>query len=260
MSKAPGEIALVCGATGPLGRRISHALSADGHRLILHTRSNSTALDRLGAELGDGVIGTRIADLADVSAAAELVDGPASAGEAPSVLVVSLYGYFEPLPVHEEPPENVDIHLASFRAHVNICQSFLRMRRDHARGGRIIVVTGALSHRIFPGFALVSSMKSALDTFCRTLALEAGGHGITVNCVAPGRIEDAPVSPPHASSPEPSPSDNRSKLAEMSRQRMALDSFPTSGDVAGVVSFLASPAARQVTGQTIFLAAGEPVG
>jgi NAD(P)-dependent dehydrogenase (short-subunit alcohol dehydrogenase family) len=59
------------------------------------------------------------------------------------------------------------------------------------RGGSIITITSIEAHRAAPGYAVYGAMKAAVTHLTRTLAVELGGSGIRINCVAPDFIPTA---------------------------------------------------------------------
>jgi 3-oxoacyl-[acyl-carrier protein] reductase len=86
--------------------------------------------------------------------------------------------------------------------------------------------------------------KTGINGLTRTLALEVGKHGVTVNSVAPGRIA-TPMS--ERSAPE---------VQEASRSRIPVGREGNVSDVAGLVSYLCSDEAGYVTGATIDINGG----
>ncbi len=127
-----------------------------------------------------------------------------------------------------------------------LSQSVARHLLERGRGGRIINVT---STNGFVGEALLSpynASKGAMEMLTKSLAIELGPHGITVNSVAPGLIGteiglDFPLKP---------------QFWEYAKEHIPLGKLGDPKDVAGAVVFLASGAARYITGQHIIVDGG----
>lgn len=112
--------------------------------------------------------------------------------------------------------------------------------------GRIINI-GSLAGRAMPLIAgpHYAASKAGLVGLTRAAARDLAPHGITVNCIAPGRILSDLTGPPEAAV-------NRSALC-----RIPVGRFGTAEEVAHVVAFLASPMAGFITGATIDITGGE---
>lgn len=112
--------------------------------------------------------------------------------------------------------------------------------------GRIINV-GSLAGRAMPMIAgpHYAASKAGLVGLTRAAARDLAPHGITVNCIAPGRVLSDLTGPPEATV-------NRSALS-----RIPVGRFGTAEEVAHVAAFLASPLAGFVTGATIDITGGE---
>lgn len=104
------------------------------------------------------------------------------------------------------------------------------------QGGRIINIGSCLANRVaFEGIAVYSMSKSALNSFTRGLARDLGPKGITVNLVHPGPTDS-----------DMNPADG--EQADAQRQQIAVGHYGKPEDIAAAVTFLASPAAGQITG------------
>jgi 3-oxoacyl-[acyl-carrier protein] reductase len=112
------------------------------------------------------------------------------------------------------------------------------------QGGRIVSIGSSLGERVpFPGVTVYSMTKSALLAFTRGLARELGPHDVTVNLVQPG-----------ATDTDMNPADG--ELADGLRAMTPLGRYGNPEDVAAAVTFLASPAARQITGTIVTVDGG----
>ncbi|MCK1641292.1 SDR family oxidoreductase [Bradyrhizobium sp. 157] len=116
-----------------------------------------------------------------------------------------------------------------------------------AKGYGRIVNVGSLAGRAMPMIAgpHYAASKAGLVGLTRAAARDLAPHGITVNCIAPGRVLSDLTGPPEAEV-------NRSALS-----RIPVGRFGTAEEVARVVTFLASPTAGFITGATIDITGGE---
>ncbi|MFC8303316.1 SDR family oxidoreductase [Specibacter sp. NPDC057265] len=138
----------------------------------------------------------------------------------------------------------LDLDLATWQTTVdtNLTGAFLCMQRaakfmvDKGAGGRIIAVTSVHETQPRVGASAYDASKHALGGLVKTMALELGAHGITVNSVAPGEIATAMTGnedvDPHT----------------VERPGIPLGRPGDAREIAAVVAFLASKAASYVTG------------
>ena len=119
-------------------------------------------------------------------------------------------------------------------------------RRMLAQGsGTIVNVTSAVRVQAVPDLGAYGAAKGAIDVLTKTLALELASHGITVNSVAPGAIDTAMNA--KAYTPE---------VRRTYEERIPLHRLGTPDDVADAILFLASDAARYVTGHELLVDGG----
>lgn len=112
-------------------------------------------------------------------------------------------------------------------------------------GGRIINIGSAGADRIVGDTGTIYFLtKSALQAFTRGLARELGPRDVTVNLVQPGSTDT-----------DMNPADG--EFSDFQRSLSALGRYGTPEDVAATVAFLASPAARHVTGATLTVDGGQ---
>lgn len=118
--------------------------------------------------------------------------------------------------------------------------------------GSFIATTSTSGMSPHPGLGAYSPAKAALIRLVETLALEWGPVGIRANAVAPGAIV-TPIS--RKSRPGVSEEEVREMLAERA-QVVPLRALGDPADIAEAVAFLASPAARYITGQNLAVDGG----
>ncbi len=116
-------------------------------------------------------------------------------------------------------------------------------------GGAIVSLTSAGSLRVLPGYLAVGASKAALEALTRYLGVELIGKRINVNAVSPGVVETEALT----------------HFADLGSQEKILERFVAQvpagrlvqpSEVAEVVAFLCSPAARMIVGQTITVDGG----
>ena len=112
-------------------------------------------------------------------------------------------------------------------------------------GSSIVGVSSLGSSRVLENYALVGTSKAALESLVRYLAIELGPRGIRVNAVSGGVVETGAL--------EHFP--NKETMLELGA-RNAAGRLVSPDDVAGVVTFLCSPEAEMIRGQTIVVDGG----
>jgi len=243
MTELTGKRALVTGASRGIGAAIALAMAEKGADVaITYERSAELAAEVVRAIEAKGRRGFAIqADSADAEAVKRSVDQAAQSLGGLDILVNNA-GIARGGPVAEASLADIDALLA-----VNIRSVVLASQAAIAHlseGGRIVSIGSCLAERVpFPGITIYSMTKSALLAFTRGLARELGPRGITVNLVHPGPT-DTDMNPATG------------EQADGQRAITALGHYGKPEDVAAAVAFLASPAARQITGTGISVDGG----
>lgn len=244
MNELTGKRALVTGGSRGIGAAIALALAAKGADVALtYERSADRAADVVRGIEAMGRRGVSLqADSADPAAIKRSVDAAAAALGGLEILVnnaaIALYNTIEHFKV-----EDIDTLLAvNVRAPLLAAQAAI----PHlGAGGRIITIGSAGAERIVgvPGTVYFMT-KSALQSFTRGLAHELGPRDITVNLVQPG-----------STNTEMNPADG--EYADFQRSLSPLGRYSDPEDIAAAVAFLASPAARQITGAILNVDGGQ---
>jgi len=228
--------ALVTGGSGGIGAAISRRLAADGRHVIVHAHRGIDAARAIVAEIvaRGGSAEALSFDVADAEGAGAALETLLEAG--PVQILVNNAG------IHDDAAfpgmselqwrRVIDVSLHGF---FHVTQPLvLPMLRT--RWGRIVNMASVSAMTGNRGQANYAAAKGALISATRTLALELGKRGVTVNAVAPGLI-DTPMS---AEFPE-----------ERLRALVPLQRTGTAEEVAELVAFLASDRAAYITGQTV---------
>jgi len=125
-------------------------------------------------------------------------------------------------------------------------QAFVRHCRASGHGGKVINISSVHEDLAFPNFAPYCASKGALRMLARTLAVELGPLGITINNIAPGAIE-TPINAKLLNSPE---------MMKALLVNISLNRLGKPNDVAGVAAFLASSDSDYMTGSTVLVDGG----
>ena len=220
-----GKKALVTGASRGLGRAIALSLARAGADVVITYEKSVDKAQQVVDEINAlGRHGEAIQDA--VTQAARSLGG--------LDILVNNAGIARGGPLESMTLADIDALInVNIRGVVIAIQEALVHMSD---GGRIINIGSCLANRVAqPGIAVYSMTKSALNSLTRGLARDLGPRGITVNLVHPGPTNS-----------DMNPEDG--EQADSQRQLIALGHYGQPEDVAAAVTFLASPAAGQISG------------
>lgn len=234
-----GRVAIVTGAGRNIGRSIALGLARGGAAVVVNARSNRKEAEAVAREIeaGGGQALPYLADVTDAAAvAAMMAAGGARFGRI-DILVNNAA-------VRDE--KSIDkMTIADWRAVMAVilegafhCIKAALPALKQSGAGAIVNIGGLSAHTGSKHRAHVVAAKAGLIGLTRALAHDLATDNITVNCVSPGLIER----PRDPALPEPQ---------HHQVNRTLTGKYGTPEDVAGVVRFLAGPAARYLTGQTI---------
>jgi 3-oxoacyl-[acyl-carrier protein] reductase len=234
-----GKTALVTGASMGIGRAIAKGLAAEGVKLCIAARRKSL-LEDLAHEIA-AAGGSRPAvvevDILPEGAPSRLTRAALDALGHIDILVNSAGGSKPPLPI--DAPE------AEWEESMTL--NFVRVRQlTHAvlpgmverRWGRVINISGKSEPE---GLIAATPAKAAVHAWSKGLSREVGKHGITVNCIQPGRIMSEQIRRKY--SPE--------FRAKQSAEEIPVGRYGEPEELASLAVFLVSPVACYITGAVL---------
>ena len=234
---------LVSGGTRGVGLAIARKLATDGYRVFALGRKESDALVAATAEFPSGVMNFVPFDLANIDVIPDLI-------REMKVAHGPLYGLVNNAALGTDGllsnMHNSDIEkLVKLNTVSPIVLTKYCVRSMMTSGtGRIINISSIIGFTGYSGLSVYGATKASMLGFTRSLAREVGRVGVTVNAVAPGFMDTEMT----ASMSD----DQRAKIAG----RAALKRLVDVEDVAAAVAFLMSEAARNITGTTMTVDAG----
>jgi NAD(P)-dependent dehydrogenase (short-subunit alcohol dehydrogenase family) len=251
MAKAPQnetKRALVTGAAGGLGAAIALGLARDGFDIAVTSRN----AERLGTTVSKiKAMGRRVVpitlELRSASSAEQAVAGAIEALSGLDVLVNNAGITARTPAVDIKLEEWEDVMRVNATGALLMSQQIARHLLATKREGCIINIASTHGLIGFPQRLSYGTSKGALVQMTRMLAIEWAPNGIRVNAIAPGTVETPSRIEFFAANPS---------TREAMIRRVPVGRFANPDEVAGMVSYLASPAAAYVTGQTLILDGG----
>ncbi|MET0364032.1 MAG: SDR family oxidoreductase [Sphingobium sp.] len=251
MSALAGKTALITGASRGIGRQVARKLARDGAFVIIHYGSNRDAAQQVLGEIAQAggagcIVGADLGSADAVPALFTAIDALLKEYDRAGIdIVVNNAGIGLRADVLSISPEDYDrVFALNAKAPLFIAQAAAQRMPD---GGRIINISSVVGQKAFGGgYVAYGATKAALDYMTVSMAATLGPRGITVNSVAPGATATDFMG-------------DALNDAEMMRSMgsiAALNAVGDPGDIAEVVAFLASPAARWVTGTRVEASGG----
>jgi 3-oxoacyl-[acyl-carrier protein] reductase len=243
-----GKVAIVTGAGRNIGRAIALALADAGAAILVNARESRVEADSVAAEIAaaGGQAQAHIGNVADEKAVRAMADAAlAQFGRIDILVNNAALRREKPFAEmdYREWREILDVTLDGAFHCTKACLPALRA----SGAGTIINIGGLSAHTGAANRAHVVTAKAGIVGFTRALAHDLAADGITVNCVVPGLIG----TPRPKGQVEPA---HHLMHGTITGERGKPD------DVAAVVRFLCTPAARYMTGQAIHANGGAHLG
>jgi 3-oxoacyl-[acyl-carrier protein] reductase len=184
-----GQAAIVTGSVRRIGKAIALALAREGVDVVIHARSSRAEAEATAKEVE--AAGARalvhLADITDEAAVNRMAEAALAAFGRIDIVVNNAAN-------RKETPF-LEMSLAEWRDFTGVildgaflCSRAALPHMVRNRHGRIINIGGVSAHLGVAGRAHIGAAKTGLVGLTRALASEFAAHGITVNCVVPGRI------------------------------------------------------------------------
>ncbi|MEZ5854186.1 MAG: SDR family oxidoreductase [Hyphomicrobiaceae bacterium] len=240
--KLDGLAALITGASAGIGTGIAECLAREGARLALAGR-NLGALEEMAErarKLGARDVVVLTGDISTTEGCESVAQGARDAFGGRVDILVNNAGGSRPL----GPGQDTDAAWEeSFALNFTSARRMTGLLIDPMKAngfGRVVNITGAIYGKAINA---AGPAKAALLTWSRALAFEVAAKGITVNCVAPGRINSVQIL-------------ERLHPSDASRQAYIKDNIPIGrfgepAELGVLVAFLASPLAGYISGAHI---------
>jgi len=239
-----GRVAVVTGTSVGIGREIARVLATEGVQTVVTAR-RANLLATLQDEIERAGSPRPLAvplDLYEAGAAARLRDAALAAYGHVDILINNAGGSRT---VPWDSPDSVwdESFSINFTAVRRLTQALLPGMIER-RWGRVLCVTGSAEPSTVN--AAVAA-KAGVHAWAKGLSREIGRHGVTINCLAPGRV--------HSEQIDKRLHPTQESQAEFSKN-IPLGYFGDPGDVAFLAAFLCSPKARYITGERIHVDGG----
>jgi 3-hydroxybutyrate dehydrogenase len=247
------RVAIVTGSTSGIGLGIARALAEAGAAVVLNGLGDRAGIDRTRAEMARAT-GVEIGyDGADMSKPAEVADlvRRAEAERGRVDILVNNAGIQHVAPVEEFPPEKWDAILA-----INLSGAFHAIRAavpgmKARRWGRVVNIASAHGLVASPFKSAYVAAKHGILGLSKTVALETGEHGITVNAVCPGYVWTPLVERQIDAQAAAHGIPREQVVREVLLKKHPNKRFATIEEIGAIVAFLASESAASITGTHI---------
>lgn len=242
-----GQIALVTGGSGELGRVMCRTLAQCGAAVGVHYLKGSERAEKVVEEISQ--VGGRAksfqADVSDQADVARLQQEVTEGLGAPTILVNNAVSQYQWTTLLEQ---NLEDYESQFRTcvmqNVLMAKAFVPGMIASGKGGRIIAINTECAMQNFVTQSAYVSGKRGMDGVLRVLAKEIGEHGITVNQVAPGWTQSDKIR------------ESEGNIQAGYAANVPLKRAGTDQEIANVVAFLASDMASYITGAYIPVCGG----
>lgn len=245
-----GQIAVVTGGARSIGREISRTLAASGATVVsLDLSDSAETVDEIRVA-GGCASGIRC-DVTDEAQVEATIAAVVDRHQRLDILInnAGVSSTVERRPFWDIPIDEWDLMMRANVRSVFLVSRAASAAMREARRGRIVNIASNSFTFGMANFLHYVASKGAVVGMTRCMARELGTFGIAVNAVSPGLVTTE-------ANTKVRPAEYRAQVVR--NQCLADEILPS--DISRAVAYLASPAARLVTGQTLFVNGGATMG
>lgn len=234
------QVIVITGGAGGIGSAVCRGLAHDGHQVVVADFDREGA-GRVAQELGKESLAAEV-DVGNRQSVAKMIEESLTRFGRIDVLLNGA-GI---MPRHEVKDISVEEWERVLRINLTgvfLCSQAAARHMTERKQGRIISVASGRGVAGAPGAAHYAATKAGVIAFTKSLAIELAPYNVVVNAIAPG-VTDTPMSRAGYSEEE------RKKRLTLSP---LMGGYTPLEQIVGLVRYLISDAAREVTGQVFFL-------
>ena len=232
-----GRTAIVCGASAGIGLGIAESLAGEGANVVMFARRREL-LEREAERLGGLAV---VGDVTSAGDLEQLVRTSAETFGGIDIVVNNSSGPPRAAAAEltaEDVTAAVQLLLVSIVRLTGLCLPYL----EQSTCGRIVNVTSSSVREPIDNLALSNAIRPGVIGWAKSLARELGPKGITVNSIAPGRIDTDRVREVYPDGP-----------TEADLQAIPLRRLGTTQEIGDVAAFLCSKRAAYISGAVIMV-------
>lgn len=246
MQRLKGRVAIITGSSSGIGRAIAERFAAEGAQVLVHgTREEKAGAVVEGIRASGGTAEMFLGDVSSPEICRELTRVAKRNFERVDILVNNA-GQVTLEPFLEFPSDSwqrfLDVHVSGA---FYCSQAAARAMLEHGEGGRILNIASVAGFNGMFGFAGYGTVKGALISLTKVLAVELSPHQITVNSIAPGPVINDMMLGLWG----------EERLRDRSKT-IPLGRMADAPEVAAAAAYLASDEARYITGHNLVLDGG----
>lgn len=243
-----GKVAVLTGGSGSLGRAACCRLAAEG-AIVYVCGMTESKINAVVKEISDfnGIAFPAILNVTSVENITETFSAIIRKHGKIDILITGAGGSArgKSKEIAEQDIEVIDEVLNINLKGTILCAREAAKQMIKQQNGKIITMSSTVGVGGKPGFTEYAAAKAGIISFTKSLSMELGKSGITVNCVTPGIVQRDQISQPQL---------------EKIKKTNYLNTFCTPEDIANMIAFLASDEASFITGQNFIVDGGRSLG